>query len=77
MATRVTNAERRATHAQNLLLAKEEQMNQHMQKYQVAEDKWAARVGEYERREKTLQEKFKNERQGGKEAIHAMQHEIE
>ncbi|KAG8873257.1 hypothetical protein FRB98_009135 [Tulasnella sp. 332] len=77
MATRVANAERRATHAQNLLLAKEEQINSQLNKYQAAEDKWAARVSEYERREKNASERFKNERQGGKETIQALQSEIE
>ncbi|KAG9014667.1 hypothetical protein FRB94_011845 [Tulasnella sp. JGI-2019a] len=77
MATRVANAERRATHAQNLLLTKEEQANAQLDKYQAAEEKWAARVAEYERREKHALEKFKNERQGGKETVQALQNEIE
>lgn len=77
MSTRVANAERRATHAQNLLLTKEEQMMAQIDRYKAAEEKWAARVAEYERREKQSLEKFKNERQGGKESILAMQNEIE
>ncbi|KAG9033215.1 hypothetical protein FRB95_000470 [Tulasnella sp. JGI-2019a] len=52
MATRVANAERRAAHAQNLLLTKEERVNAQLDKYQATEEKWAARVVEHERREK-------------------------
>ena len=37
------------------------------QKITVADNKWDARVKEYELRQKALQEQVKRERQGGKE----------
>lgn len=39
------------------------------QKTQVVDNKWEARVKEYETRLKTAEEKVKRERQGGKERV--------
>ncbi|RDB26693.1 Anucleate primary sterigmata protein B [Hypsizygus marmoreus] len=64
---RVANAERRYNNSQNQLVATEERNADMKQKIIVAETKWEARVKEYEARLKASEERWKRERQGGKE----------
>ena len=64
---RATAAERRAAHANNQLAALEARIAELQSKAGLAENKWEARVKEYENRLRIAGEKIKTEKQGGKE----------
>ncbi|GJJ11520.1 hypothetical protein Clacol_005753 [Clathrus columnatus] len=63
------NSERRVVVYQNQLASAEETNAQLLEKHQMAEHKWEARVKEYENRLKAAEEKIKRERQGAKERV--------
>ncbi|KAG9049402.1 hypothetical protein FS837_010342 [Tulasnella sp. UAMH 9824] len=77
MATRVANLDRRATHAANSLLKKDEEMNAMRDDHRKEVAKFVARIKELERLHQALQEKLKQEKQGSKEAVAAMQRDID
>lgn len=64
---RATSAEKRAQTATNQLALLEARIAEVQQKAGTAEDKWEARVREYENRLRVAGEKIKTEKQGGKE----------
>ena len=61
------SAEKRANHASNQLAMLEAKLAEIQSKAGKAEDKWEARVREYENRLRVAGEKIKTEKQGGKE----------
>ena len=72
---RADRAEKRAQNATNQLAQLEERLAETQAKSGTAEDKWAARVREYENRLKIAGEKLKTEKQGGRErAMQLEQH---
>ncbi|KAI0300120.1 hypothetical protein B0F90DRAFT_1725156 [Multifurca ochricompacta] len=73
---RANNAERRLANAQNQLAAAEEKMAVMNQKTTAADSKWDARVKEYETRLRAAEEKVKRERQGYKERVLELEHQI-
>jgi hypothetical protein len=64
---RALSAEKRANHASNQLAQLEAKLAEIQSKAGRAEDKWEARVREYENRLRIAGEKIKTEKQGGKE----------
>jgi hypothetical protein len=64
---RALSAEKRANHASNQLAMLEAKLAEIQSKAGKAEDKWEARVREYENRLRVAGEKIKTEKQGGKE----------
>ncbi|ADV21779.1 hypothetical protein I305_01825 [Cryptococcus gattii E566] len=64
---RAIAAEKRAQTASNQLASLEERLAEYQTRYGQAEDKWEARVKEYENRLRIAGEKIKTEKQGGKE----------
>jgi len=64
---RALSAEKRANHASNQLAMLEAKLADMQSKSGRAEDKWEARVREYENRLRIAGEKIKTEKQGGKE----------
>jgi hypothetical protein len=64
---RALSAEKRAQHASNQLGLLEAKLAEIQGKAGRAEDKWEARVKEYENRLRIAGEKIKTEKQGGKE----------
>jgi chromosome segregation ATPase len=71
--TKYMNAERRLMSFQNQLATAEE-TNAHLaEKYLTAEQKWEARVKEYESRMKAGDERIRRERQGAKERLNELE----
>jgi len=64
---RALSAEKRANHSSNQLAMLEAKLAEIQSKAGKAEDKWEARVREYENRLRVAGEKIKTEKQGGKE----------
>ena len=64
---RALAAEKRANHSSNQLALLEAKLAELQSKSGKAEDKWEARVREYENRLRIAGEKIKTEKQGGKE----------
>ncbi|EGN96476.1 hypothetical protein SERLA73DRAFT_170829 [Serpula lacrymans var. lacrymans S7.3] len=73
---RAINAEKRLTVTQNQLLHSEEKIANMIQKTVTVDSKWEARVKEYEARIKAAEEKYKRERQGGKERVVELESQI-
>ncbi|WVQ80511.1 hypothetical protein IAT38_002616 [Cryptococcus sp. DSM 104549] len=67
LSERALAAEKRATNAMNQLAAQEARMAEYQGRAGQAENKWEARVKEYENRLRIAGEKIKTEKQGGKE----------
>jgi chromosome segregation ATPase len=74
--SRAVNAEKRLVVANNQLLQHEEKISTLNQKTSTADAKWETRVKEYEARLKVAEEKYKRERQGGKERILELDNQI-
>ncbi|KAG8930066.1 hypothetical protein FRC03_012953 [Tulasnella sp. 419] len=77
MTAKLADAERRVNRANNLNISKDETISALQERQVTADSRWEARVAEYERMIKALEEKLKRERQGSKESIAALQKELE
>lgn len=73
---RAEAAERRAARANNALASLEAKLAEMQGRAGQAEDKWAARVKEYENRLRVAGEKIKTEKQGGKERARALEEQV-
>lgn len=73
---RAERAEKRAQSATNQLAQLEERMATMQAKTGVADDKWEARVREYENRLRIAGEKIKTEKQGGRERAMQLEGQI-
>lgn len=76
LATRAHNAEKRAGTLANQLTSLQDASASQENRYQVASDKWAARVREYEKRLKEAGEMIKVEKQGGKERLLDLENQL-
>lgn len=76
LSARAVNAERRLQNAQNQLLASENKIEVLTKKNVDVDNKWEVRVKEYENMLKRAEERYKKERQGGKEAVKEMENTI-
>ena len=73
---RATNAEKRSQTLANQLSQIEARLAEVQAKAGQAEDRWAARVKEYENRLRIAGEKIKTEKQGGKERARQLEDQV-
>lgn len=73
---RAQNAEKRAQNATNQLAMLEQRLAEMQAKSGLAENKWEARVKEYENRLRIAGEKIKTEKQGGKERARELEAQV-
>jgi peptidoglycan hydrolase CwlO-like protein len=73
---RALSAEKRAQHASNQLGQLEAKLAEVQGRAGKAEDKWEARVKEYENRLRIAGEKIKTEKQGGKERAMQLESQV-
>ncbi|WVO15791.1 hypothetical protein L204_103453 [Cryptococcus depauperatus] len=73
---RALAAETRAQKASNQVVALEERLAEYQNKVGQAENKWEARVKEYENRLRVASEKIKTEKQGGKERAKQLEAQV-
>jgi len=73
---RALSAEKRTSRANNQLEQLEAKLAELQSRAGQAEDKWAARVKEYENRLRIAGEKIKTEKQGGKERARQLEEQV-
>ena len=73
---RASTAERRANNASNQMAQLEARITELQSRSIQAEDKWAARVKEYENRLRIAGEKIKTEKQGGRERARQLEDQV-
>lgn len=76
LSERAATAEKRASRANNQLAQLEAKLAEQQSRAGQAEDKWAARVKEYENRLRIAGEKIKTEKQGGKERARSLEEQV-
>jgi hypothetical protein len=70
------SAEKRASNAARQLALLEDKLAEQQGRAGQVEDKWAARVREYENRLRIAGEKIKTEKQGGKERARHLEEQV-